>query len=344
MPYRNKFFHIYLIIAILILFTLVNIKEIQEIKLDTKRQIKLVKYLNKFNNHFYKVFRVGNQSNFSNITIMTSMFRFHKSKHTTEDYIKWSSTMFDSIGSPLVAYVDQYWSKRVIILCQRKNLTALIFVYNNIWNLMSDFEEKRKKNYIEKYILDQLVNDPIKKIHSPEVYAIWNLKLYLLNKTANLNPFQSHYFIYTDCGAWRANVFPNWPDIKFSSQVGKRLSNRILIGQINIPNYKDIFIDKNYMEATFYFGSVRAIQEIADKYYSAHDKLLEKNLFVGNDQTILNLLTYILYKDKKMIVKLKTKNFNCSQFYDEWFFYQYFFAEMNAFICSVDKFSILDFD
>lgn len=340
---RNKNMQFYLIIAIIINVILIYIKEIKEINFHSKIQFK-TNNINQLEYKNYETYRIGNQSNFSNITIMTSMFRLHKSKHPIENYIKWSSTMFESIESPLVAYVDQYWLKIIIKLCRKRNLTALIFVFKNIWNIMKDLEENRKTNYIENYIFNQLAKDPEKKIHSPELYAVWNLKLYLLNKTAHINPFKSHYFIYTDCGAWRARVFPNWPDIRFANEVGKRLRDRILMGQINQPDIKNFFIDRDYLEATFYFGSTKAIQNIAYKYYSIHDKLLEKNLFVGKDQNILNLLAYILHKNKNMIVKIKIENFNCSQFYNEWFFYQYYFAQMNDFICSVDKFSILEFD
>lgn len=191
---RNKnklrFYFIILFISIFMLI-LINMKEIQSIKLNIKRQIKLIKTINQFDYNYYDVIQVGNQSRFNSITIMTSMFRFHKSKHPIEDYIKWSSTMFNSIGSPLVAYVDQYWSQRVIKLCQKRNLTALIFVFKSIWNIMSDLEENRRKYYIENYILNQIIYDPEKNFIilrfmlfgiSNYIFLIKQLILILLNR------------------------------------------------------------------------------------------------------------------------------------------------------------------
>ena len=45
--------------------------------------------------------------------------------------------------------------------------------------------------------------DPEKQIHSPELYAIWNAKSWMLLKTAEANVFKSKHFFWADIGAWQ---------------------------------------------------------------------------------------------------------------------------------------------
>jgi len=45
--------------------------------------------------------------------------------------------------------------------------------------------------------------DPEKEKHSPELYAVWDSKTWMLNHVAHENPFGSKYFFWVDAGAWR---------------------------------------------------------------------------------------------------------------------------------------------
>lgn len=100
---------------------------------------------------------------------------------------------------------------------------------------MRNLELNRNKSYIIAYKEKQLILDPEKNIHSPELYAVWNLKHFLVTKVTNLNPYNSHIFIYTDSGAWRTRVFKNWPDQMFIRNLKRNLKNRILYGLIKEP-------------------------------------------------------------------------------------------------------------
>ena len=106
---------------------------------------------------------------------------------------------------------------------------------------MSELEKFRNKSYLKIYKEKQLKLDLEKNKHSPELYAVWNLKTYLMKKVTQENPFKSKFFIYTDSGAWRNRKFNNWPDELIVKNVSKKLKNRILYGQIGFPD-KDAFL------------------------------------------------------------------------------------------------------
>ena len=113
---------------------------------------------------------------------------------------------------------------------------------------MSEFERVRKKDYVKAYREHQWELDGEKSIHSPELYAVWNLKTYLLTKTAHRNPFKSEFFIYTDSGAWRDKQFSNWPDQSIVQKVANKLGDRILYGQVGNPNMNDFSIYRDLIQ------------------------------------------------------------------------------------------------
>ena len=112
---------------------------------------------------------------------------------------------------------------------------------------MTEFEKKRKKNYTNEYKEKQLLIDREKKIHSAELYAVWNLKTYILNQVAKVNPFKSEFFIYTDSGAWRGSQFNNWPDESFIHKVKDKIQDRVLYGQVGYDP-KDNNLNKNLIQ------------------------------------------------------------------------------------------------
>ncbi len=71
------------------------------------------------------------------------------------------------------------------------------------------------------------------KYHTPELYAVWNLKFFLVQKVADANPYNSQFFFFTDAGAWREKVFAKWPDYNFVKQVSLTIGDLPLFGQID---------------------------------------------------------------------------------------------------------------
>ena len=179
------------------------------------------------------------------------------------------------------------------------------------------------------------------------MYAIWNLKSYFCLKVARMNPFGSHFFIYTDIGAWRGDRFNNWPNRKFTREIHARLRNRMLFGQISTtgkynPNHKELiykYEHRQFIEGTFFAGSHQAIERFYNVFFDLHDKRLSAKMFVGKDQHLMSLYTLI---HPERVVRLQTENHlcQCDTVTNPWFFYQIFFS--NQYSCHVDRFSILN--
>ena len=112
---------------------------------------------------------------------------------------------------------------------------------------MTEFEKKRKKNYTNEYKEKQPLLDREKNLHSAELYAVWNLKTYILSQVAKVNPFKSEFFIYTDSGAWRGSQFNNWPDESFIPKVRDKIQDRILYGQVGYDP-KDNNLNNNLIQ------------------------------------------------------------------------------------------------
>lgn len=101
---------------------------------------------------------------------------------------------------------------------------------------------------MRRYIEEQHRIDPENMIHGSGQYAVWNLKVYMLEKVARLNPFGSEFFIFTDSGAWRNFQFTNWPDNTFSRRLVEQLANRPLFGQINPFERSNFSIQNDIIE------------------------------------------------------------------------------------------------
>ena len=96
------------------------------------------------------------------------------------------------------------------------------------------------------------------------------------------------------------------------------------------------------MKAGFFVGTLPAIQKASENFYNLHDEWLDAGRFIGKDQMMMNELVFV--RKKSDYVRLRTFRLNCTTEYDRWFFYQYYLAQANDFICSEKKISLLSND
>ncbi len=97
--------------------------------------------------------------------------------------------------------------------------------------------------------------DPEKMIHNPNLYAIWNLKAFIMDEIANLyNPFNSNFFIYVDAGSFREKTYQNWPNLNFIKNLKSQLRNKILFGLIKSFNDINYSAEGDYIQGTFFAG------------------------------------------------------------------------------------------
>lgn len=278
-------------------------------------------------------------------TVVSVYFSFNKSKHSKNEYNIWNRNMLLSIDAPLVIFTD-HKSKDFIMETRSANrsFTTILFVYNDVWHLMNELEIKRNRPYKNNYIYQQNSKDPEGKIHSPELYAVWNLKVFMLAKIATLNRFKSEFFIYTDMGSWRSGVLAHWPDEQFIRLLVDLLSDRMFFAQISDYLFYNPY--KDVLQGTFYAGSREAVIDFEKKFYDLHDRRIDQGIFIGKDQTLINIYEFELSKGRN--VKLRTWLHNqCNgrdktRGFDKWWFYQFYFSKREHFDCDYDdKFSLL---
>ena len=279
----------------------------------------------------------------NNTTVISVYFQF-SSKHSKDEYGKWMNNFLNSVNCSLVIFTDKILKDYILNLRPDLKFNTIFYIYENVWSIMKELEIERNKSYQKIYINEQYDKDPEKNIHNPNLYAVWNIKAYITNKITEVNPFNSHFFIYTDIGAFRDEIIPNWPDKNFTQSLSIRLKDKILFGQIqefihDSNDFSDSFILKNLIEGGFFAGNKIAIKNFKNGFYKLHDQLLDRDIFVGKDQKIMNL--YAFKTNKNEAVRLRTWNINCSKPYDQWFFYQRFLASDSLYKCFENKFSLL---
>lgn len=248
------------------------------------------------------------------VTVVSSYFLLKKSKHNSEKYNNWIRNFFTSVTAPLVIFTDNK-SIDNDLLKLRENFTTILYVYESHWDILKEIELKRNKNYSFNYKSIQNDIDPEKRIHNPDLYVLWNMKSFITNKIAKENPFNSLIFIYTDSGAWRQKTLLNWPNIPFIKTVSNIIKDKILFGQISKTNSdkSSSFPEIELIEGGFYLGTKKAINKFETNFWQIHDERFDKGLFIGKDQTMMNIISSIKSNE---IVRLQTWNLNCKNAID----------------------------
>ena len=211
-------------------------------------------------------------------TVVTLFFKLHVSKHNHSKYMKWNRQFFSSATTvPMVIYTDLESIDALIKLSSLGNNSKTFYVFQDVWSVMRLLEiERRNNDYIQNYKTVQNRLDPERDIHTPSLYAIWNLKSFLMKRTAQpeFNVYKSSFFIYTDMGAFRGGVQPNWPSREHLSQLSPRLGDRVLLGQITPSLDDDPYMTSkhiNYIEGGFCAGSAKAVEFFYQKFFDIHD-------------------------------------------------------------------------
>ena len=308
-------------------------------------------FINKTDMNFLSdpiTFKDYNSSNetftISKRTTIISIYFPMKSKHSKTQYEKWIENFLKSVSSPLAIFTDTTSKDFILSITPEIKDFTIFYIYDDVWDILKELESERNINYREKYINEQFDKDPEKNIHSPNLYAVWNIKPHITDKIATKNPFNSSFFLYTDIGAFRDGIIPDWPNDNFIELLGFKLHKKILFGQVADFKYDpndllDSFKTRNLIQGGFFFGTQERIRIYKIKFYNLHDELLDKNMFVGKDQIIMNL--YSFKTNSKDVVRLRTWNLKCSHSINVWFFYQKFLALDGFYNCSENKFSLL---
>ena len=283
--------------------------------------------------HTFATYHLGDHVE-SDVTVVAMYFKLRKSKHSNYHYSRWQNNFFNSITeAPLVIYTDRqsfpYLARKIV----QTNNPKTIYVCNDIWSITRLIEMDRHRNYTGLYQTRQYDIDPENWQHSPHLYAVWNAKPFIMQRSSSdkHNVYNSKFFIYTDIGAFRRRVYPEWPDTQSVMRLGKRLKDRMLFGRIADRLKQPGNFTSDFTQGTFFVGSSKALISYYKKFYDIHDELLDQDQFVGKDQTIMNYFSLLKYPQLSCHLNLVKLHDECFPSRDIWFLYQYYFSHRNRY-------------
>jgi glycosyltransferase involved in cell wall biosynthesis len=249
-------------------------------------------------------------------TLVTAYFSLgNKSKFSDEHYYSWMQH-FLGIQSPCVIHTDSASADRIRKM--RGNLPTQYYLYDSVFDLPAG---KYREEYIKQHALDAE-----NKIHSPELYTVWNSKIALVEQATRENIFKSRYFAWFDIGSVRtpSAVLKRWPSLqKMKQAVG---DDRILVGLIDsslrsTKPMTDGTLVGNYVQGGFFAGTSESIAWYRKQFDTYHDMLLSRGCFVGKDQTIMNVIVS-QHPEKIAVIPA----YRCANM-DRWFYFQHILSE-----------------
>ncbi|KAJ3336234.1 hypothetical protein HDU93_003399 [Gonapodya sp. JEL0774] len=268
-------------------------------------------------------------------TIVTAYFPLARSKHSHSDYLTWMAPLL-AIHAPLVVYTSPSALPAIKSLRDPSLPTEYVI-------LPSPFHLPPIHPHRTAYRLLQPPLDPERRSHSPDLYAIWNAKPFLVAAAINRAALPANVYAWVDVGSFReADTVSNlrvWPDplrvaLAFPDRNASVLFQHIvhhktpslLESARSFPTSSTPLLTGDIIAGTTFWGPPRALLAYSSAFYALHDRLLEQgDCFVGKDQTLINSL---LASEPSRYRVLRSKDpaqesFQCG---DPWFYFQKYFA------------------
>ncbi|KAL0955770.1 hypothetical protein HGRIS_001985 [Hohenbuehelia grisea] len=254
-----------------------------------------------------------NTSSTSSILLVSAYFPVSKSKHSLGEYRAWLASFLAQIESPIYFFTPPEYAD-IVREARPAHLPLMLNTsFSTPWDIppMHGLHEA----YVDMYRRDREAFR-----HSPELYAIWNSKPYLLeeglrNAVAVMAPSNSgtppafENAFWVDAGSFRVeHRYAQWPSSARVREVfaeGSRISGTPVDDLIFFPVYRQPNnewkgwtedqgpIDIDFSEGSFFGGSPRAVAWWKQEFYAQHDKYKAAGFFVGKDQTLINALMFL---------------------------------------------------
>ncbi|TFY74123.1 hypothetical protein EWM64_g9889 [Hericium alpestre] len=238
------------------------------------------------------------------VLLVSAFFPLSKSKHTMSEYESWLSRFLQPITTDLYMYAPPALAPMIERL--RGNLTMTL---NTTFSSPFDIPplQDRAADYAAMHEWD-----PEKAIHSPELYAVWTAKPYLLDDAlshAQAAGKEYEYAFWVDAGSFReVHTYKHWPDGRRVDAVfreaeatsGTPRDEIIFFPLWWVPDSESKWwreelgpIDEVFAEGSFFGGQPGAVRMYRTLYFAYHDHYLATPLFVGKDQTLINAVIYL---------------------------------------------------
>lgn len=253
-------------------------------------------------------------------TVVTAYYEFKRKKHPSDNYYKWMKN-FLSIPCYMIIYTgDQESAAKISILRLglEDKTRVIILPFEDLY--CSQFMNYWKRDYDRDH----------ERYHDPSLYIIWNEKTAFIKRAKELDPFNTEFFCWADIGMVRNENYLHYINT-FPSQKMLSVYDTSKIYLLNLNPYTDdeknnvkdaceVFRYKNNTGA----GLIMCHKNMVDKWYDTYYKMLarfmEKNLFAGKDQSLINCICIIYPNIINLIKPLQSP-------IDEWFYMLFYFTD-----------------
>ncbi|EJC99896.1 uncharacterized protein FOMMEDRAFT_22912 [Fomitiporia mediterranea MF3/22] len=245
------------------------------------------------------------------ILLVSAFFPLSKSKHSMAQYSDWLSRFLGRITTPVYFYAPPDLEPTI-----RAIRGSLPIVIDTRYETAFDIPplQGRKETYEKMHSWDRE-----KDHHSPELYAVWAAKPFLLAEALRrLNAGEGleslgmtsaddiQYAFWNDAGSFRRkHVYSSWPDLARLDEVwkdgevlsGTKKDELVFFPVQRLPDYTMQLwmehlgpVDNDVSEGSFFGGHPKVADWWEKYYYAYHDHYLAQHVFVGKDQTLINAL------------------------------------------------------
>lgn len=263
-------------------------------------------------------------------TIISAYFPFEKSKFNTDTYDNWSRLFLGVVETPNIVL---YTSPDMVEFFQglRGDLPPITIrtEFKTVWDIPF------LRGWQEEYNGHQYEVDPEREYQSPDLYAVWNVKSWLLNYTAcNIEKWgldDTEIFLWTDVGAFRSEMpIQTWPQKDLVAKIFAKYPNRILFEQLHpfaeqqrnwtrgLSTYP-LSWKVPHIAGGFFGGSRESIGRWLTLFTEMHDHFISNKIFIGKDQFLMDV-TALSNQEIAMVFPVHQRtDQSCG---DSWFMFQ----------------------
>jgi glycosyltransferase involved in cell wall biosynthesis len=221
-------------------------------------------------------------------TVVTAFYPLSGSKHSTSNYINWMQNIC-KIPCNLVVFTSVEIAPFIKEMRGKLHTQIIVRDFSSFKITSPEMQSFWKKQY---------TNDPEKKIHSPELYAVWAMKQECVMLAIENNYFSSDWFVWCDIGIQRESSTQQYY-MNFPNQVAK-LCEPGRISFLEVDRIPDNFVeDWKHSIVPFRWpapnvtlgggciaGDIEAWKDFSTAYVSMLAKFEERGWFAGKDQIV----------------------------------------------------------
>lgn len=252
--------------------------------------------------------------------LVTSLFNVNREEmsgndgRTWDDYLKWFEKTLQ-VKSPIIVFCED---ELVDFVKEKRKYPTEIITHT-----VDDIPYYHLKNKIQEIISSEEYQNKIDvperiECQHPMYTVVQYSKFKWLEKSIELNPFNSQYFFWIDAGASRHfeqfdcnNEFPSANALSALDQMGKKF-----LMQLNMDFYHDIShaktLDESYLWdaraitcGSFFGGELTAVKKVIRKIDDIFIHKMIDNGLVNNEQIAL---AYLLKTDPDLFVEYNRYN------------------------------------